>query len=151
MTDPDPLLPISDEQAKAAQEGFKATQEALKALQKSGKYIAEILGTLPQDVVALLGGNWVRVARAEQIAILAAKARKRLKARGIEPEPASLSVTLPLLEAAADESREELQEIWARLLAATADPSRARSFRLAFIATAKKLDPLDAVYLGVIF
>lgn len=54
---------------------------------------------------------------------------------------------LPILVAAADESRDELQDIWARLLAAAADPSRARAFRIAFIEAAKKLDPLDAAVL----
>jgi hypothetical protein len=66
------------------------------------------------------------------------------------PPAYRLSISLPLLVAAADESRDELQEIWARLLAAAADPSRARSFRLAFIDAAKKLDPLDAAVLQIV-
>jgi len=49
------------------------------------------------------------------------------------PERPSISVLMPLLIAAADEERDELQEIWARLLAAAADPSRAGSFRNQFI------------------
>ncbi len=76
------------------------------------------------------------------------KARERLRARRVEvPEPASLSIVLPIFVAAADESREELVDIWARLLAAAADPARAKSFRLAFIETVKKMDPLDAAVL----
>jgi hypothetical protein len=50
--------------------------------------------------------------------------------------------------AAADESRDELQEIWGALLAAAADPKRSRSFRLKFIEVAKELDPLDALVLA---
>lgn len=64
-----------------------------------------------------------------------------------ESEPASLSVALPIIIAAADESRDELQDIWARLLAAAADPALANSFRIAFIEVVKKMDPLDAVVL----
>ncbi len=52
-----------------------------------------------------------------------------------------------MLIAAADESRDELQDIWARLLAAAADPARAKSFRLVFIEIAKKMDPLDVAAL----
>ena len=52
-----------------------------------------------------------------------------------------------LLIAAADEDRDELQEIWARLLAAAADPQRAQSFRAQFIDAARQLDPLDAAVL----
>jgi hypothetical protein len=75
--------------------------------------------------------------------------RSRQKARNVDAsQPASLSVALPILIAAADESRDELQDIWARLLAAAADPSRAGSFRLAFIETVKKMDPMDAAFLS---
>jgi hypothetical protein len=42
-----------------------------------------------------------------------------------------------------------LQDLWARLLAAALDPSREKSFRLAFIEAAKKMDPLDAAVLKV--
>jgi hypothetical protein len=67
------------------------------------------------------------------------KARKRLRDRKVEtPKSASLSLTLPILEAAANESRDELQDLWARLLAAAADPARAPAFRLAFIEAVKK-------------
>jgi hypothetical protein len=79
------------------------------------------------------------------------KANERMKARKAKAqEPVSLSITLPLLRAAADESRDDLQDLWARLLAAAADPSRTRSFRLAFIDAAKKMDPLDAGVLQAI-
>jgi len=49
-------------------------------------------------------------------------ARGRLEARGVgEPILPSLTVALPLFRGAADESREELQDLWARLLAAAMD------------------------------
>jgi hypothetical protein len=100
------------------------------------------------DGVGLLGGDWLKVRRAENLARILEKATERLRARHLEtPEPASLSIALPILVAAGDESRDELQEIWARLLAAAADPGRAKSFRLAFIEATKKLDPLDAAVL----
>ena len=75
------------------------------------------------------------------------KTEERLHARRVEGHEPSLSIALPIFVAAADENREELQDIWARLLAAAADPARAKSFRLAFIETAKKMDPLDAAVL----
>jgi hypothetical protein len=70
-----------------------------------------------------------------------------LDARKAAIEQPSISVALPLLIAAADESRDELQEIWARLLAAAADPSRAKAFRNQFIEVSKQMDPLDAAVL----
>ena len=63
-------------------------------------------------------------------------------------KPASLSLVLPIAVSAADESRDELQDLWARLLAAAADPARVNFFRLAFIEAVKKMDPLDAAVLN---
>jgi hypothetical protein len=65
-----------------------------------------------------------------------------IKARNVSPERPSISVALPLLIAAADEDRQELQDLRARLLAAAADPKRTKSFRGAFIDVA-----MDAVVL----
>jgi hypothetical protein len=138
MSDPGNLIPISDEQAKAAQEAFKT-------LRGLGGFLKETLGTVPEDLVGYLGGDWLRVRRFENIVRLIEKFRERLKARKTKiKEPISLSVALPLFRAAADESRDELQDLWARLLAAAADPSRAGHFRQAFIGAAKRMDPLDA-------
>jgi hypothetical protein len=124
MSDPGRLIPVRDEQAKAI-------QEALKTLRGPAVFWRR---RSAQDLVDLLGRDWLKVRRAENLARILEKARERLRARRVEPaEPASLSIVLPILVAAADESRDELQEIWARLLAAAADPSRAKSFRIAFI------------------
>jgi hypothetical protein len=137
----DSLIPISDDQAKAI-------REALKTLQGMGGFLKETFGTVPQDVVGLLGGDWLKVRRAENLVKILQKARERLNARHADVrEPATLTLALPLLAAAADESRDEMQDIWARLLAAAADPSRAASFRIAFIEAAKNMDPLDAAFL----
>jgi hypothetical protein len=73
--------------------------------------------------------------------------QERLKKRGIKPEQISPNRALPIFIAAADESIDELQELWAKLLAAAADPRRAKSFRMAFVNAAKLMDPLDAVVL----
>jgi Abortive infection alpha len=148
MSDPGSLIP-SDEQSKAIQEGSKAIQEALKTLQGIGGFLRETFGTVPEDIVGLLGGDWLRVRRTENLFRMFQKARERLKARGVEmEEPASLSITLPIFVAAAEESRDELQDLWARLLAAAADPSRAGHFRLRFIEATKRMDPLDAAVLS---
>ncbi len=57
----DPLVPLSDEQAKLL-------QEALKALRDVGDLLRDILGTVPEDLVGYLGGDWLKVRRAENVA-----------------------------------------------------------------------------------
>jgi hypothetical protein len=147
MADSGNLIPISDEQAKAIQEASKAAQEALKALQGAAGFLKEILGTFPQDLVGYLGADWLRVRRAENIARIVEKAKERLEARRAKTEQLSISVALPLLVTAADESRDELLDLWARLLAAAVDPARAKSFRNQFIEAARGMEPLDALVL----
>src|SRR5262249_6048952 len=85
MSNSNILIPISDEQAKAI-------QEALKTLQGFGGFLSETFGTVPQDVVGLLGGGWLKVRRAENLARILDKARERLRARRLEaPEPSRIS------------------------------------------------------------
>jgi hypothetical protein len=142
----DELIPITDEQAKAIQESAKLGQEALGVLKSLGGYLREILGTVPEDFVGLIGGDWLRLRRAENMAEIAAKARERLRVRGVKnAEPISLTLALPLLRAASDESRDELQALWARLLASAMDPKRARMVRREFIETIIRFAPIDAI------
>jgi hypothetical protein len=54
---------------------------------------------------------------------------------------------VPLLEAAVDEDREVLKDLWTKLLANACDPKRHTRVRLSFIDLLKKLDPLDAAIL----
>jgi Abortive infection alpha len=132
------LVPISDEQAKAI-------QEALKTLQGLGGFLKDTLGTVPSDIVGLLGGDYLKVRRAENLSRVFEKAKERLEQSGNKKAVApSLSLLLPIVAAAADEDRDELQDIWAALLATAADPNRTKAFRLKFIEIAKELDPLDA-------
>lgn len=138
----DSLIPISDEQAKLG-------QEALKTLQGLAGFLKETFGTLPQDVVGMLGGDYLKVKRAENLYRMFQKAKKRLEDNHVREPDASPSLALPIMLAAADESRDELQEIWAALLAAAADPARNKAFRLKFIDIAKKLDPIDITVLQV--
>jgi hypothetical protein len=74
-----------------------------------------------------------------------AEERKRL---GIDaPQPASPSIAQPLLEAALNETRPKLQDIWARLIVTATDPKRAHLVRRSFIDALKKFDPYDALVL----
>jgi hypothetical protein len=53
----------------------------------------------------------------------------------------------PIIIAAQDESRPELQDLWARLLAAALDTTRSGRVRGEFIDAVKQFDPLDALVL----
>src|SRR5712664_3266802 len=135
----DSIIPISDEQAKLARELVAVGRD-------TGGYLADILGDLPKDLVGLLVGDRVKLLRAERLAKQWGKAKKRLKDRGVDPpEAPSLRLMLPILAAAADENREELQDLWERLLAAAMDPNRRKYVRQLLISTAAQMDPFDVL------
>jgi hypothetical protein len=143
MSDPGSLVPITDEQAKLG-------QEVLKTLQGVGGFLKKILGTVPEDLVGLLGGDWLKLRRAENLRRIVERTNELIEARKATTEEPSISIALPMLIEAANESRDELQEIWARLMAAAADPERSKSFRAQFIDAAKQMDPLDGAVLATV-
>lgn len=136
----DSLIPISDEQAKLG-------QEALKTLQGLAGFLKETFGTLPQDIVGMLGGDYLKVRRAENLFRTMEKTKKRLEDGHVKQPDAPPLLALPIMIAAADETRDELQNVWAALSAAAADPESNRFFRLQFIEVAKQLDPMDTIVL----
>lgn len=142
---------ITDPQAKVVEASADLGKEAVRALSGLGAYLKQIFGTVPEDLIGYFGGDYLRVARAMNIRRILVEAKKLNEARHINEEPISISLSLPLLVAAADESRDELVDIWARLLAAAADPSRSKSFRQSFIETVKRLDPIDALLLKAVW
>ena len=142
------MLPVTDEQAKAV----TAVAEFGKTVVEQGSPLARafgrVVGTIPEDVVGLVFGDPLRYLRTKQALKLEEKITRILEKREVkQTEPVSLSVAIPLLSAAYDESRAELEDIWAALIAAAMDPARSDRVRLSFIEIVKQMDPLDALLL----
>lgn len=142
------VIPISDEQAKAigALSNFGTT--VVTEAGGLARYMARVLGTAPHDAVGLVIGDplsFVRTAIAAQYDILLDKilAKRNVK----DTQPVSPSLAIPLFRGAYDESRPQLQELWAALMASAMDPRRAGRVRLSFTETLKRFDPLDALVL----
>jgi hypothetical protein len=148
---PNDLIPISTEQAKAVEEAAKTVREALEMIKGLGGYFNGIVGTIPQDLVGGLVGDRLHAWRARNAGKIAEKASKLLDNRGVEDkETTGLSLGRALLDAAGDEDREELQNVWARLLAAAMDPSRSTTVRIEFVSIVKSLNPIDALVFNTI-
>lgn len=139
---------MSDE-AKAVAEAAKLGQEVTKASAGLGGYVAGVVGTIPHDLLGIVGGDWLSHVRTRNVARMQDKTTRLLEsinqARISEPSP---SLVLPLLQAAVDESREELQDLWAALLA-NAMIDGGKRIRREFFTTLKKLEPLDVKVLQV--
>jgi hypothetical protein len=139
---------VTDEQAKAVQSiatfGTTVVTESSKLVQ----YMGRVLGTIPHDAVGLIIGDplgVVRTAIAAQYDLLLTKIFERRRVK--QTQPVSPSLAIPLLRAAYEEGRPDLQALWASLIASAMDPNRSGRVRLSFIDTLKRFDPLDAVVL----
>jgi hypothetical protein len=140
-------IPVTDEQAKAVQKLADFGATVVEETGQLARYVGRVLGTAPEDAVGLVIGDPLRFVRTA-IALKYDERITRLhRDRGVTPEPVSPSIAIPLLRAAYDESRPELQELWAQLIAAAMDPQRADRVRRSFIDTVQRLDPFDALVL----
>jgi hypothetical protein len=141
----DTLIPASDEPARPVQALSAFGMTIVEAGHKLAGYVGRVLGTVPEDAAGLVIGDPLRIVRAAIASQYDKLLTKLLAERGVrDPQPVTPALAIPLLRAAYDESRPDLQALWARLLAAAMDPSRAENVRQSFIAAIRQLDPLDA-------
>ncbi|MEX0827454.1 MAG: Abi-alpha family protein, partial [Haliea sp.] len=120
-------------------------------VQKLGSYVGEILGTMPHDVVGLLVGDWLRARRMENASRIFEKTKSILEDRGIDPadeQCVSPRLGVPYLESASLESDDELQDVWARLMANAMDPNTNITLRQEYIETLREFEPIDALVLS---
>jgi hypothetical protein len=144
------MIPITDEQAKAAQEVAKTAGKALDLISGAAEHIATAFGDVPANLVGVAGGDWLSAVRVRNLAKLKTNTDKLLegiaKERRTEPAP---SIVIPLLEAAGEETRDILQGLWAALLANCMTDGGIR-VRGRYIGIIRQLDPADAVVLRAV-
>jgi hypothetical protein len=143
--------PITDEQAKAVQKTADLGTTVVAETGKLARYIRKVLGTVPEDAVGLVLGDPLHAVRTVIAGKLDDWVARLHRDRGVTPQAVSPSLAIPLLRAAYDESRPELQELWARLIAAAMDPGRSNKVRRSFVDTVQRMDPLDALVLRKLF
>ena len=109
--------------------------------------VRQVFGEVATDVVKLTFGNRLHEAQLENAVKLRTKTKERLASHGIEMDDARISpnVGVPLLEAAQNESREELQELWAKLLACAINPKTSHLYRRQFVGIIRAFEPIDAL------
>ena len=132
---------------KAVEETAKATSNAVDLIREGGRAIAPAIG----NIYGVLIGDKVAAARERRLDEITRKTKKILQDRKVKdsvelPE----DMAIPLLEAAQSEPREELQELWARLLANAMDPARADHVRPEFVEALRRLQPVDVRILDIV-
>jgi hypothetical protein len=128
--------------------------EEVKALVAVGTgaagYVAKTIGSVPQDLIGVLGADWLHEKRRRNLARLQRESALMIDAleadRISEPSP---SLVIPLLTSAVDEGREELGRMWAALLA-NVMVDQGKRVRRDFFETLRQLEPEDAVLLETV-
>jgi hypothetical protein len=133
--------------AKAAEESAKTAGKGLEIVHDTGGYLRGVFADLPADLVGVAGGAWLHEIHARLRDALRRRTEQILRERDVQDViELSPNMALALIGGAQEEGREELMELWARLLANAMDPSLT-TVRHSFIDAVKKMDPLDAVVL----
>ena len=144
------MMPLTDSQAEAGKALAETTGKALDLTKGIGSYLAETICTITQDLLGLAGGDWLHEKRQRNLAQMQAKTARILEGvereRISEPSP---SVIVPLLEAAKNEGRGELQELWAALLA-RALVDGGKTARKSFYELLATLDLPDVITLRIV-
>ena len=127
------IRPIDAETAKAISDTAQLGGKIVDAGSGVGRYAAGVLGNLPHNLVGI-ASDYVAYKRLSRAIEMEIAYKKLLADRGVsEPIEPSPSVAIPLLEAAIDEDRRVLKDLWTRLLANACDPTRHTRIRVSFI------------------
>ena len=135
--------------AAAAEEGAKAVQRVTDVARDLGGYLATVSQGLPETVFGIINDR-LKLFRAERAIGYYSRLRTTITAAKFDLSklrPPSPSIEIPLLEAATLEDREELQDLWDRLLAAAILPSTRNRVRARHVEILKRLEPFDALLL----
>jgi hypothetical protein len=137
--------------AKATEATAKAAGQGLEIVHDTGGYLKSVFGDLIVNGVGWLIGDWVGQKRLRNFDALCRRTLEIQHERDVKaPIELSPNQAMDLLTGAQDESRPELAELWARLLANAMDP-RLNNVRHSFIEAVKNMDPPDAMLLEFLY
>jgi Abortive infection alpha len=133
----------STEIAKAAAETAKFGTKALDVTEKLMTFLGKVFKE-PLDQVSGIVSDRLKFFRWQRQVRMAEEAEKILKSRGTqETRAVPPKLALPLIEAASLEEDDDLQNLWAKLLANAMDPNFKSELRYTYIDILKSLTPLD--------
>jgi hypothetical protein len=140
------------ESAKAVQEVAKATKAGIEATAKLGGFVSKIIGEPTETVVGILTDK-LKFMRWERQMRLTERAKEIIESKNIEGELKTVppKIALPIIENASLEENDELQDLWACLIASAVDPNFDGTLRTAFIDIIKQLEVNDVHILNFIY
>lgn len=121
-------------------------------VEAASRFLASAIGEPGQNVVGLMGGDWLRIRRIENALLMAQRAQQRLRARGITNAERVLPLKLahPLIEAASLEEDPAMRDRWANLLCSSLTSADADLHR-SFVEVLRTLTPIQAQILDQVY
>ena len=146
------MLDEVTETAKAVQETAKTARSGIEATQALGRFVSRIT-TEPLETVMGILNDKLQFMRWERKLRLAERGREILHQRGIQGplRPIPYKLALPIVEHASLEDNDELQDLWANLLASAVDPKFEGLIRSAYIDIIKQLEVVDVHILNAVY
>lgn len=139
---------ITNEQAEAAKEVAKTTGKFAEIAEKVGGFVSKVIGPASNQIGGILEDR-VRYFRYKNLLAIADKVEAIHAHRRIDGKatPIPARVAIPLLESAALEDDETLQDVWARLIANSTDPAHVEMLHPGYIEVVKQMSPDEATIL----
>jgi len=139
---------LEDEEAKAVQEIAKVTGKGIDLLGEASKSVGRLFGVAIDHLAAGMGEK-VALWRYKNMLKISDEIDSIHKARQIAGKaiPLPIGFALPILDAASLEVEEEVQGLWAGLIANATDPNKAYKPKKVFIEILREMQGLDAVIL----
>jgi len=136
---------MSDEESRVVTEVAGVTGKTIDAVRALSGFLNDVFG----DAFREFGGtvaDWARYLRYRNTLLILDKVKATLARRSAIGKTLTIPprISLPLLEGASLEFEEDIQALWAGLIANTIDPMRAIKPTKVFIEILRGLEPLDA-------
>lgn len=143
---------MNEEEAKAAQEVAKAVHQGINTLEKAGGYLSKYIGGPLEQASGILEDQF-KYYRWERKIRLLDRANEFLMRRGINNPTSTvpLKIALPLLEAGSIEEDNDIQDIYAQILANAADITFELKIKRTYIDILQNLSGLEIDILRKIY
>ncbi len=141
-----------DESVKAAQEIAKTGCKGIDAVRALGEFVAKFIDG-PLEKASGIVEDHLRYVRWERQIRLTNRVEKFLQERGLDAPTRAvpIKVAIPLFQAAWVEENDELQDMWARLLASAADARSDVEVTRGLVSVLQDLGPMEARVLESIY
>jgi hypothetical protein len=127
----------------------QASEKIADLATRAGGFISKVVGG-PSSEIAGVAQDWARFYRYKNLIQIADRVDAILRHRQLEGKTTTipLRLALPMLEAAGLEDDGTLQDIWARLIVNSIDPSFKQPLHPSFIEIVRQLSPDEAIILS---